>query len=171
MRDAEFVFGCLDNDGVRHVLNEACLAFDKPLFDLASGVPEPGCFGGRVTVVSGEGGCLHCRKVLDPDEVRRFLFPVEALENEAAVYEVDRQVLGNAGPAVVSLNSVVASLGLTEFTVAVTGLRSPRRHLEYRGHMGVVAKRNDDPSGACHYCQNVRGRGDAANIERYFADD
>ena len=167
LRDAGYVFGCLDNDGVRFVLNEACLAYDKPLFDLASDVPEPGRYGGRVTVVWGEGGCLHCRGVLDPDEVRRFLSPTEALQNEAAVYGVDRQVLGETGPSVVSVNGVVASLGVTEFMVAVSGMRPPCRHLEYRGHMGIVAKRSDDPSSGCHYCQTVRGLGDAANIKRY----
>lgn len=165
---ADFVFGCVDNDGVRFVLNEACLAYEKPLFDLASDVPESGRYGGRVTFVSGERGCLHCRGVLDADEVRRFLSPVEALENEAAEYGVDRRVLGEAGPSVVSLNGVVASLGVTEFMVAATGMRPPLTHLEYRGHMGTVAKQSDDAPGGCYYCENVRGQGDAAHIERYF---
>lgn len=168
LREAGAVFGCVDNDGARHVLNETCLAYEKPLFDLASDVPEPGHYGGRATVVCGKGGCLHCRGELDPDEVRRFLSPAEALENEAAVYSVSREVLDDAGPSVVSLNGVVASLGVTEFMVTATGMRSPQRHLEYRGHMGIVAKRNDDPSTGCYYCESVRGTGAAANVERYF---
>lgn len=169
VRSADYVFACVDNDGVRFVLNETCLAYDRPLFDLASDVPEPGRYGGRVTVVWGDGGCLNCRGLLDPDEVRRFLSPLEALESEAAEYGVDRQVLGTAGPSVVSVNGVVASLGVTEFMVAVTGMRPPNKHLEYRGHAGVVAKQRDTPSGECYYCDEIRGLGDVARIHRYFA--
>lgn len=169
IRDADFVFGCLDNDGVRFVLNEACLAYEIPLFDLASDVPEPGRYGGRVTIVWKEGdGCLHCRGVLDHDEVRRFLSPDEALDNEAAVYGIARDALGETGPSVVSLNGCVVSLAITEFMVAVTKMRDPITHLEYRAYMGVVANKKDKPPDDCPYCLGTRGIGDDANIERYF---
>jgi molybdopterin/thiamine biosynthesis adenylyltransferase len=168
VKNADYVFGCVDGDGPRFVLNEACIAYDKPLFDLASDVPEPGRYGGRVTVVMSKGGCLHCRGVLDPKDVRRYLSPREALENEDAEYGIRRAVLGEAGPSVVSINGVVASLAVTEFMATVTGLREPVRHLEYRGHVGTVSKRTDDPSVSCYLCQGLRGRGDDAQIERYF---
>jgi hypothetical protein len=169
VKSADYVFGCFDGDGPRFVLNEACIAYDKPLFDLASDVPEPGCYGGRVTVVMRKGGCLHCRGVLDARDVRRYLSPSEALENEDAEYGIRRNALGEAGPSVVSINGVVASLAMTEFMVAVTGLREPVRHLEYRGHLGTVSKRTDDPSVNCYLCQGLRGVGDAAQLERYFS--
>lgn len=168
LRAADYVFGCFDNDGVRFVLNEACQAYAKLLVDLASDVPEEGRYGGRVTIVQGEGGCLYCRDVLDEDDVRRFLSSPEALENEAAVYGVRREMLGEAGPSVVSINGVVASLGVTEFLVCATGMRPPARHLTYRGHLGTVSRAQDDPSSDCHYCQVVRGEGDAADLHRYF---
>jgi hypothetical protein len=169
VKNADYVFGCVDGDGPRFVLNEACIAYDKPLFDLASDVPEAGLYGGRVTVVMKKGGCLHCRGVLDAKDIRRYLSPYEALENEDAEYGVRRAVLGEAGPSVVSINGVVASLAVTEFVVAVTGLREPVWHLEYRGHLGTVSKRTDDPSGKCYLCQGQRGKGDAAQLERYFS--
>lgn len=168
VKTADYVFGCVDGDGPRFVLNEACIAYDKPLFDLASDVPEPRCYGGRVTAVMRKGGCLHCRGVLDANDVRRYLSSSEALANEDAEYGIRRAVLGEAGPSVVSINGVVASLAVTEFVVAVSGLREPARHLEYRGHLGTVSKRTDDPSMSCYLCQGVRGNGDAAQIERYF---
>lgn len=167
MKAADYVFACVDGDGPRFVLNEACIAFDKPLFDLASDVPEPGAYGGRVVVVSCEGGCLHCRGILDPKDVRRYLSPAEALEDEDAVYGIRRAALGDSGPSVVSINGVIASLAVTEFMVAVTGLREPARHLEYRAHLGTVGKRNDKPSSDCYLCQGLRGLGDAAQLERY----
>ena len=168
VKNADYVFGCVDGDGPRFVLNEACIAYDRPLFDLASDVPEPGCYGGRVTVVTTEGGCLHCRRVLDPRDIRRYLSPSEALENEDAEYGIRRAVLGEAGPSVVSINGVVASLAVTEFMVMVTGLREPNGHLEYRGHEGLVRRRIEDRSSDCYYCSAVRGLGDAAHLSRYF---
>jgi molybdopterin/thiamine biosynthesis adenylyltransferase len=168
VKDATHVFGCLDNDGVRFVLNETCQAYEIPLFDLASGVPEEGRYGGRVTVVRGEGGCLHCRGLLDDDEVRRFLSAREARENEDFVYGVSRDALDVAGPSVVSINGVVASLGVTEFMVFVTGMRPPAYHLTYTGHNGKVSRATEDPSADCYYCQVLRGKRDAANIERYL---
>jgi hypothetical protein len=168
IKSADYVFGCVDGDGPRFVLNEACIAYDKPLFDLASDVPEAGHYGGRVTVVMRAGGCLHCRGVLDPKDVRRYLSPSEALENEDGEYGIRRALLGQVGPSVVSINGVVASLAVTEFIVAVTGMREPARHLVYRGHLGTVSRQSDDPSAQCYLCRGVRGAGDDARIERYF---
>lgn len=168
LRRADYVFGCVDGDGTRFVLNEACIAYDKPLFDLASDVPEPDSYGGRVAVVLRDGGCLHCRGILDAKDVRRYLSPKEALENEDAEYGIRRSALGETGPSVVSINGVIASLAVTEFMAAVTGLREPARHLEYRGHLGTVSKRADKPPTDCYFCQALRGRGDAAQLERYF---
>ncbi len=169
-RTADFVFGCVDNDGVRFVLNEACLAYDTPLIDLASDVPESGYYGGRVTVITNGNGCLHCRGLLDEIEVRRFLTTDEERHNEAAVYGIREIFLadGGPGPSVVSVNGVIASLGVTEFMVAATGMRAPNSHLEYRGNDGVVRKRIDQPTPHCHYCENVRGNGDVVEIQRYF---
>lgn len=163
----DYVFGCLDSDGPRFVLNEFCLAYDKPLFDLASDAPEADYYGGRLAVVWADSGCLHCRGLLDNDDVRRFLSTDEILENEASVYGIDRRALDEAGPSVVSVNGVVASLGVTELMAAVTGIRPPKLHLDYRGDRGTVGVRLDKRDADCYYCSAVKGRGDAANIERY----
>ena len=50
LKEVDYVFGCMGDDGVRFFLNEACLAYEKPLIDLASDVPEPGVFGGPVAI-------------------------------------------------------------------------------------------------------------------------
>lgn len=165
---ADYVFGCVDSDGVRFVLNEACLAYRKPLFDLASDVPEPGCYGGRVCFIE-DNGCLQCRDVLDANEVRQFLSPPSARENEKAVYGIDRRALDEVGPSVVSVNGVVASLGVTEFMAAVTGIREPHPHLEYRGDHGTVNRRRQLPERDCYCCNCVKGQGDAANLDRYYS--
>ena len=166
--DAAFVFGCVDDDGVRFVLNEACQAYEKVYFDLASDVPEEDRYGGRVTVVDGGAGCLLCRDVLDMDEVRKFLSSPGILANEAVVYGVPREALGTPGPSVVSINGAVASLGVTEFMAYVTGMRKPVPHLIYRAHSGTVARSIDDPRPDCSCCTRLRGTRSSANIARYF---
>ena len=169
VRDADYVFGCVDSDGVRFVLNETCLAYRRPLFDLASDVPEPGYYGGRIAFVDGTDGCLHCRDLLDGEEVRRDLSPSQVLDNERAAYGINHRALDHAGPSVVSVNGVVASLGITEFMAAVTGIRTPYGYLEYRGDCGTVRRRTFEPAEDCWYCNTVKGQGDAAGIDRYYS--
>ena len=167
---AEFVFGCVDDDGVRFVLNEACQAYEKMYFDLASDVPEPDRYGGRITVVGGDAGCLLCRELLDMEEVRRFLSSPGIVENETAVYGVRREELGTTGPSVVSINGAIASLGVTEFMVCATRMREPIPHLIYRAHCGTVARGIDGPCPDCRCCTTIRGTGSSANIAKYFKD-
>lgn len=49
LRYADTIFGCLDNDGARLVLNEFALAYGKDHFDLASDVEQEDTlrYGGR----------------------------------------------------------------------------------------------------------------------------
>lgn len=170
LKKADFVFGCVDDDGARFFLNEACLAYGKPLIDLASDVPEPGRFGGHVAIVTGEHGCLHCMDggLLDPDDVRRFFSPCELIENEAAVYGIEAAALSETGPSVVSINGVVASLGVTAFMALATGMALPYNFLTYRGDRGIVSRKTMTGTDDCYYCTVVRGLGDEAGLQRYF---
>lgn len=170
LRDSDYVFGCVDSDGVRFILNETCLAYEKPYFDLASDAPERNHYGGRVVFVRGDNGCLSCRDILCKTEVRQFLSPTEILDNEDAVYGISRRVLDETGPSVVSLNGVVASLGVTEFMAAVTGIRQPNDYLDYRGDRGTVGRRTVESESDCYYCNEVKGKRDAAKIKRYIRE-
>ncbi len=168
IKEADFIFGCVDDDGVRFFINEACVAYEKPLIDLASDVPEVGIFGGHVAIVTGGYGCLHCLDLLDPDEVRRYFSPTKLIENEAAVYGIEPSVLAEAGPSVVSVNGVVASLGVTAFMALTTGIQVPYTFQTYRGDRGIVTKKMMTAPEDCYYCSVVRGQGDRADLERYF---
>ena len=165
---ADFVFGCVDNDGVRFFINEACVAYEKPLIDLASDVPEQGVFGGHVAIITSDHGCLHCLDLLDPGEVRRYLSPAEMIENEAAVYGIKTSALGDTGPSVVSVNGVVASLGVTAFMAIATGMEVPYTFQTYRGDRGIVTRKTMTAPEDCYYCSVVRGQGAQADLERYF---
>jgi len=68
------------------------------------------------------------------------------------IYGMRRAALGGGGPAVVSLNGVVASLAVTEFMVWITGMRTPNPLLVYHAERGIVAISRDGPAAHCYYC-------------------
>src|ERR1043166_7459553 len=67
LRSATTIFGCLDNDGARLVLNEYAKAYRKHYFDLASDIlPEERLrYGGRIVYVDDRPGCLVCMDEID----------------------------------------------------------------------------------------------------------
>lgn len=160
LRDVDVVFGCVDDDGVRFILTQACLALDKPLIDMASDVPEPDVYGGRVALVLPGTGCLLCRGLLDPKDVAAYLRPGEHQEMIDAIYGVERGYLHTAGPSVAPLNGVIANLGAMEFMAHTTGLRPPNLHLEYLAHKGIVRRREITWDPDCYYCHTLRGCGE-----------
>lgn len=168
IRRADIVIAGVDHDGVRHFLNEACLAYGKTLIDLASDVPEQGVFGGRLMIVSANTGCLYCQGLLDAKEVRRYFASREILENEAAIYGIKPDALSETGPSVVSVNGAIASLGITALMMLVTGMALTFSVQTYRGDLGRVSHKMTVPSVDCYYCQSVRGIGDRADLKRHF---
>lgn len=170
VRDADYVFGCLDNEGSRLILTELCAAYAKVYFDLASDVMpgEQPIYGGRVCVAKDGYGCPVCLSVLDMAEAQRELANPDVRKDMDAIYGVQRGLLGAKGPSVVSINGVVASLAMTEFMANVTGLRLPVRLLSYHGHTGKTLVSNDEPRPNCHYCKGIYGQGRKAGVERYL---
>jgi molybdopterin/thiamine biosynthesis adenylyltransferase len=168
VRDADWAFGCFDEDGPRLILNELCIAYNKPYIDLASDVPEAGIYGGRITLSKRGTGCLKCHGLLDPRDLRRFFATDGQLEADDRIYGVDRKMLEVRGPSVSPINGVVAALAATEFMVAVTGLREPVTNIDYRGHQAKVVVVNDAPAPDCPVCA-TRGQGAVAEVERYLA--
>jgi hypothetical protein len=123
-----------------------------------------------VCVAWDGNGCIVCWSLLDTEEAQADLAGPSERRNRDAIYGVDRQVLGRSGPSVVSINGVVASLGVTEFMVAVTGLRAPKRLITYYGHMGRLTTPTEEPAPDCYYCKGLRGQGAQAGVERYVPD-
>jgi hypothetical protein len=167
---SEFVFGCLDSDGARLVLNELCAAYERPYFDLATEIipGSPPTYGGRVCAAWDGHGCIVCYGLLDTAEAQTDLSGPEAQRSRNKLYGIDMEGLDRAGPSVVSINGVVASLGVTEFMLAVTGIRAHKPVLTYRGHMGGVSLATESPAPDCYYCRGVRGKRDLADVRRYL---
>lgn len=172
IQSADYIFGCVDNEGSRLILTELCSAYARPYFDLATEIipdNEP-TYGGRVCVAWNGNGCLVCLDELDLQEAQRDLANSAARCDVQAIYGVDADFLNNKGPSVISINGVIASLGITEFMLMATGIREPRKLLTYRGQLGIVAANLDKPTPDCYYCRGIRGYKEAAATERYLTD-
>jgi molybdopterin/thiamine biosynthesis adenylyltransferase len=165
---ADWIFGCFDDDGPRAILNELCAVNGKPYMDLASDVPEANIYGGRVCVSIDGDGCVDCLDLLDRQAIRRYLETPEERQREDAVYGVPMAAFEVKGPSVSPLNGVIASLAAMEFMVAVTGMRSPNRLQEYRGWQSKVVVSTDPPRPHCAICSGVRGKPAEADVERFL---
>lgn len=170
IKNSTCVFGCFDNDGGRLILNELCIAYEIPYFDLATEIPNEDVlnFGGRVFLTHDSSACLYCIDEVDKIEAMQYLSNDCTAKDHKDVYGVPSKFLGNSGPAVVFLNGVIASLAITEFIALVTEIRKPFRFLKYGGREGIVRKSLDEPTNKnCYYCHSIRGIRSRANVERY----
>jgi len=166
----DVVFGCVDNDAARFVLNHLAAAYGKPLIDVASEiiVDRDGKlkeFGGRVIVALPGTFCLLCAGEIDLEAAKQALeSPEERAYREKHGYGLGPQA---RSPSVVSMNGVVSSLAVGEFIALVTGLRPPERMLTYHGMRGVVTKSSDTKRPECRICNDLVGKRDAADIMRF----
>jgi hypothetical protein len=169
---ADLVIGCVDRDSARLVLNEFCQAYEKPYLDIATDVGQEGglWFGGRILYSIGGELCLLCKDLLDQEALRADFATEAQRQEDDRIYGVPRAVLGQGGPAVVSLNGILASVAVTELMVEVTGIRPAHRSLEYKGMMGRLVVDQDPPAPDCYYCKGVRGQGDRADLQRYIRE-
>lgn len=171
IRSADIVFGALDLEGARLVLNDVCTTYRSSYIDLASDVlpGEEVQYGGRVCVSLNGDGCIQCLGVLDTKEAGEDLAGEAEQRNRKTLYGVDRTLLGRSGPSVVSLNAVVASLAVTEFMVAITNLRDPQRVLTYKGTTGKVFA-SVATTGDCFFCHGRWHAGLEGDVEHYLTD-
>ena len=170
VKQADYVFGCVDNDATRMILNELCLAYRRPFFDLATEI-VPGdrlVYGGRVSYISESNGCLYCLGLLDRSEVSLGFQSPEHRKDLRNLYGLDQAELGRSGPSVVSLNGIIASLGVTEFMAVATGLRPGIPLLNYYGEQGTVRLSKDQGDENCYFCHSLGGLKEKAGVEQYI---
>lgn len=160
---ADVVFSCVDGHGARLILNRFAYAHLAPVIDLAVLV-APQKTGGveideRVTWLAPGTACLLCRGRLDPARAyAENLDPDTRKRLAGEGYVVDVET---PQPAVVTLTTLVASLGATEFLLRFTGLGSPEAtELLLRPHLGEL-RRNNRPARTGCFCvdPDFHGRG------------
>lgn len=153
IEESDVVFGCLDRESPRLFLTDLCSGSRTIYFDLATdtGGDDEQWFGGRVVYCDG-ARCLLCLDLLDQRLIRLEQMTGAELEIERRLYGLSGDVLGATGPAVVSVNGVVASMAVTEFMAHATGFRLPAPQLVYRGDLPRVTVSKDLPREGCPYC-------------------
>ena len=170
LRSADIIVGTVDNDASRHILNQLAQAYRVPYMDLATDVDaESGYFGGEMLFSVDGKQCLNCKGLLDQGDIDSLLETQEEREQRADMYGVPKEKLGHGtGPAVVSVNGTIASLGATELLMYITGYRSPQTYLRYDGQGGGYGGVYTDtslPEQDCYYCDGMRGEGPKAGVE------
>lgn len=157
LRDVDVVFCCTDNLSSRLVLNRLAFQYLIPLIDMGIDIQalEDGKIrtaGGRVAVILPDAPCLACIGILTPEKLQR--------ENEKSGYVSGEDI---PSPSVISLNGVVASLGVTEFIDLLTGFERRKESLTYQVYdilKGVVWREKLNPTTPCTICKEIKALGD-----------
>ncbi len=173
LRDCDVVFACTDNDWSRAVLNRFAYQYLIPLIDLGIRITvNEGSvqgIGGRVARIGPDTACLRCARHLDPDRIRAESMPASqrrALAREHYIEGVD-----NPAPAVISLNTTVAGLAVSEmlFLVLHVGEDTRPNELLYDGLQGVTFRVRPDRNPNCDICgpDGLKGIGDLQVVSAY----
>ncbi|GLS33070.1 Molybdopterin or thiamine biosynthesis adenylyltransferase [Mesorhizobium albiziae] len=133
----DFVFLCTDSHASRAIVCQAAYQFLVPVVDMGVSITvADGAvthITGRVQMLAPGLPCLTCTGALDSEQVRREMLTPE--QRAADPYVVGGRV---PQPAVVSVNSSMASLAVTMFLGAVTAVPVRARYQRYDGLQGVV---------------------------------
>jgi molybdopterin/thiamine biosynthesis adenylyltransferase len=174
LRDRDLIFCCVDNDRTRAILNRFAYQYLVPVVDLGTRLDgrqgKITAAAGRVSVLGPGLCCLRCSHHLNPERIRaESMSQVERskLEKEGYIMGIDEPA-----PAVVSINTVVAGLGVTagiNLFVALTGKSQPVDQI-YDASSGAVFPVSAVHQRGCDICdefEGVKALGDAQIVSAY----
>jgi len=166
----DYLFGCVDNDSARLILSELSSAYEIPLIDSAFEIRVKDHkiidFGGRVVVACPGDFCLLCANQIDLKTAKIELeSPPERVFREKHGYGLDDAV---TAPSVISLNTIMAGIAVTEFLVTVVDIRPSYRMITYKGMRGIVTISRDLKKQNCIVCNSLVGLRESADIKRYI---
>ncbi|MGH9921780.1 MAG: HesA/MoeB/ThiF family protein [Nitrososphaerales archaeon] len=174
LKGSDVIFGCVDNDGPRLILNELAISYLIPYIDCGSGINvEDGKVveaGGQVMVVRPNGPCLLCADMINQKEASENLQPETVKENQKRVGYVSNANV--PAPSVVSLNGVIASVAVTEFIKLVIEVEVSRIFTAYdmlEKREPAIVKRQIDVDAKCLHHSFI-GIGDKIHLERYVTN-
>ena len=123
LREADVIFACTDTHWSRAILNQYADQYLTPVIDLGSRIDaQDGTImaaHGRVYVVRPGQPCLWCFEAIRAAAVTEETLP--AAERAKLAAEGYVRGLHVRDPSVISLNTVVAGLAITEFLNLMTG--------------------------------------------------
>jgi molybdopterin/thiamine biosynthesis adenylyltransferase len=148
---ADFIFGCTDSHGSRSVIQQICYQYLIPVIDMGvTIVIQKNTITnviGRVQLLAPGLACFTCSALLNPNEVRKDL--MSEYERKQDPYIVGAN---EPAPAVMSLNSTVASLATTMLLSCVAGVPMAGRALIYNGITSTLRKVEFQPTAECYVC-------------------
>jgi len=158
LTEVDAIFGCTDSHASRAILNQLAYQYYVPLFDVGVGIVAR---QGRITNISGRTQmaspglpCLVCSGVIDAAAVRREL--QSAVQRAADPYITG---FNEPQPAVISLNSTMASLMVTMFMSAFTPVPGSARLQYYNGITGIVRAATVTANPTCIVCSRAGALG------------
>lgn len=133
----DFVFLCTDSHASRAVVGQVAYQHLVPTIDMGVSITV-GPTGveyvnGRVQMLAPGLTCLSCTRTLDGEQIRREMMTPDQRAADPYV-----QGVHEPQPAVISLNSTMASLAVTMFLGAVTPVPAQARFQLYDGVRGMV---------------------------------
>jgi molybdopterin/thiamine biosynthesis adenylyltransferase len=149
----DLIFGCVDRDGARLILNEIAVTLEIPYIDSAFGIfvkdEKIVEGGGRVILTQAGGPCLLCCKDIDREEAS-----YDLSSKQERVLAIERGYITGSDipdPSVIFLDGIVASLAVTEFLALVTGFREPNQYLQYDLLIGRVTQLKNRVVQGCEH--------------------
>lgn len=153
LTDTDFVFCCTDSHGSRAVLNQLAYQYLVPMIDMGVIiVAKDGSVShivGRTQMLAPGLSCLVCGNLLNPEAVRVDL--LTEFERNADPYIVGAR---EPAPAVISLNSTIASMAVTMFLGAVAGVPTSARLLNYNAMSGACRSAVTEKHPSCIVCSD-----------------
>ncbi|MCD6219039.1 ThiF family adenylyltransferase [Candidatus Calescamantes bacterium] len=133
IKEVDVIFGCTDNQVSRFILNELSVKYFIPYIDLGVGIESEGgkikTAGGQVKMVLPDGPCLFCMDGINLTLLNQELKSEEEREMDIRAGYISGEDIPD--PAVISLNSTIASLGVNEFLNLLCGFKETEFYLYY----------------------------------------
>lgn len=149
----DFAFLCTDSHASRAVVGQAAYQHLVPTIDMgvsitvsAAGVEH---VNGRVQMLAPGATCLSCTRAIDGEQIRREMMTPEQRAADPYVHG-----LHEPQPAVITLNSTVASLAVTMFLGAVTPVPARARFQLYDAMRGTVRPTVARANPQCIVCSD-----------------
>lgn len=147
----DFIFLCTDSHASRAAVCQLAYQYLIPVIDMGVSIsvgPEGVThITGRVQMLAPGLPCLTCSRALNAEQIRRELLTPEARAADPYV-----QGVHEPQPAVVSINSTIASLAVTMFLGAMTPINATARFQRYDGVAGAVRLMAVSPAETCIIC-------------------
>jgi len=165
LRTVDCVFMCTDSHVSRALLSEFSYKYFVPAFDIGVAINaregKVEAVTGRTQMVGPGLPCLWCSQVLNADRIREELMTEQQRAADPYFNEG-----GERQPAVISINSTMASMAVTMFLGAFTAIPVEARWQSYDALSGKVRPLSAKSDTACGVCgeEGVLGCGPSKDL-------